>query len=326
MSNSIYEDKIYNQDRKMQFILDNGYKEGTQKIILRLFKVSQVVESELEKDLADFNREEIRRLGFLYAPKTEQSSNSNMTWLQKYIDWNVEEGLLQGVNPIANVSAEWKKQFVNSSLKRFWTDEEIRKIISTRVNKRDGAIVDLLFQGVFGSGGSEMLNLQIGSIDKVNNRLHLKDDNGLSRTIPVPEDTIDICLKAYDEDTYHKKNGKPSPDVKADTFAIVENSYIIRPAKSRTKTINEAGVNIIYSALARIAVEINEPNLTPLNIQNSGMIYYLKELYLDNNKTIVDEHFTMVLDRFNNKTDVSLYRMKADFLNEETILKVYPNL
>jgi site-specific recombinase XerD len=321
MSNVVYEDRLYNQDRKFEYLATKS--KGTREINARIFKVSQPLEEQLDKDLADFNRDDLLKLFYLFRPATKASSGANVAYVSKYIDWNLELGYKTGTNPLDFVDTEWKQMFANKVLKRFWTRDEINKIIRGRVNHRDKAIIELIFQGVMGTGGSELLNLQRESIDIANHRLHLHDDNTLSRTIPVPEETIDICMNAYNEERYHKANGDPAADIKSEFTTLVENNYIIRTAKTRVKSFNEARVSIVYSALARIAKSIDEPAFTPANIAKSGMLYYLKELYVSNNNQIVDEHYDMIMDRFNDKTEGDLYRLKQDVLNEEVLKSVY---
>src|SRR5690606_10787961 len=132
------------ESRKREF-MDN-YKEGTQKILSRLFKISQVMESNLNKDLCNFNREELRNLLFLYMPKTVYASRANTSWLNKYINWCIEEGYLNGVNPLEGTSKEWKEQFAVKAIKRFWTKKEIDSIIANRKNAQDAVVVALLFE------------------------------------------------------------------------------------------------------------------------------------------------------------------------------------
>jgi hypothetical protein len=321
MSNVVYQDKFFNQDRKFEYLATK--KKGTRTINERVFKVAYPMEEQLNKDLADFSKDELTKFFYLFRPATKASSSANVQYVYKYIEWNLEKNYKVGLNPLDFVDTEWKQQFANENIKRFWTKEEIDKIISTRVNYRDKALVSLLFQGVMGTAGSEILNLQRGSLDRHNFRLHLHDDNTLSRTIPVPEETIDYCLKAHLEDEYHKANGMPDPNIKSATLHLVDNDYIIRTGKSNYKKTEEAGMNIIHSALRRISKEINEPAFSPTNVVKSGMLYFLKELYVSNNNELLDEHYTMILDRFNNKTEGDLYRLKQDVLNVETIRSVY---
>lgn len=324
MSNKIYEEKFFNVDRKMKFIEENGYKEGTTKIILRIFKISQIIESELDKDLCDFNRDELRRLGFLFAPKTEASSNSNMTWLSKYISWCLDTGIKRGLNPLDAVSVEWKRQFANSAVKQLWTDKEIADIINPtkRANYQDSIIILLLFIGVRGSGNSEILNLREKDVDVHNNELHLRDDNNPPRFIKVDENVITMCKKALAEDFYEKMNGDPSPDIKAPRAQLVDNDYLVKSAITRTHHYDQSDKNIIHRRLTKIADELGEPHFTPMNIARSGQLALAKNIYLATGE-LTEGDIQGIAKQFGEDSDSAVYRLKNDLLTIENIKSVY---
>jgi site-specific recombinase XerD len=298
------------------------YKEGTIKIFQRLFKVSQVIEDELDKDLGDFSRDDLRRLGFMYMPKTAASSAANITYIQKYIDWCIDKKFRRGLNPLISVDTEWKRQFANASTKRFWTDRELDKIIESRNNAQDAVIISLLRNGVRGIGNSELLNLNKRSIDEFNNKLHLVDDNDNKRTIEVSEQCIKLCKQAIQETEYEKMNGNPDPNTRSMVAQLVDNDFVLRNANTRTVHVNEADKNIVHRRLTKIGDELGEINFIPLSITRSGMLEMAKNRFVANGK-LTDEDLIEVAIQFDEKSDGAIYRMKTEFLNEATIKELY---
>ncbi|GMX64490.1 hypothetical protein Elgi_37590 [Paenibacillus elgii] len=323
MSNRIYEDAMFNEEIKGKFISEYG--KGTQKIISRIFKISNAIESDLKKDLYSFSREELRRLMFLFMPTTENSSRHNVSWVSKYIDWAIDHGYKSGLNPLDTVGSDWHKQFVNNNIKKFWTDNEIYRIIDSRHNAQDAVIIILPFCGVGGEGHSEILNLTKNDVDVFNQRLHLINEDGKKRTINVDEKCIKLCVEALKEDTYAKMNGNTAPDNRADLANLVENDFVVRSANTNTEHFNEAEKNIVYRRLSKIANEINEPSFAPRYIAYSGMLAMAKELYLKSGK-LDKEEYKLIAEQFNFNMDQSLTRIKNEFLNLVTLKSLYPNI
>lgn len=323
MSNRIYEDKMYNEELKEQFISEYG--KGTQKIISRIFKISNSIENDLKKDLYSFSREELRRLMFLFMPTTENSSRHNVSWVSKYIDWAIDNGYKKGLNPLDTVGSDWHKQFVNNNIKKFWTDNEINGIIQKCANAQDAVIISLLFNGVGGEGHSELLNLTKADVDAFNSKLHLIAEDGSKRTVVVNENCIKLCEAALREDTYEKMNGNTSPDNRADLANLVDNDFVIRSANTNTEHFNEAEKNIVYRRLSKLANEINEPNFAPRYIAYSGMLAMAKELYSKSGK-LDKEEYKLIAEQFNFNMEQSLTRIKNEFLNLDTLKSLYPNI
>lgn len=322
MSNVIYEDKFYNEKVKYQFMDDNNYAKGTRQILSRIFKVSCSLETDLGKDLYDFSREELKKLFYLFMAKTAYSSRANCTWVSKYLNWTRESNIVSGENPLETVDKEWKEQFVNKSIKKYWTDKEIDKIISKRVNAQDAVVVSLLFNGVRGTANAEILNLHKNDVDAFNERLHLNDNNGNKRTIKVSEKCIGLCQAALKQDDYEKMNGNASKDIKSPTAHLVVNDFVVKSSNTRTEHLYEAEKNIVHRRLSNIANEEGEPQFIPTNLVNSGMLYMAKNLYLESGK-LEDEEYKKISEQFNVPMDQSMLRMKQEFLNLDFVKEFY---
>lgn len=324
MSNVIYDDRMYNEEIKQEFM--EQYGEGTRKILQRIFRISRPLEEDLGKDLYDFNRDELRRLFFLFGAKTAYSSKANVTWIHKYLDFCSEERYLEGTNPLDGTGKEWKEQFVVKSIKSLWTDEELNEIINSRVNDNDAVIIALLREGIRGQANSEITNLRREDVLEKTNELRLTDVNGNQRTIKVTTDLIKLCIRASLDMEYEKLNGNPDENTKSKTAAMADNDYIVKSAITRTINLEASDKNVVHRRLANIAKEIDEPNFTPSAIFNSGQLAMMKDIYLANNGTFSDEDYEQIFKQFGEDSEQSKARIKSEFLNIDTLVSVYPQL
>lgn len=320
LSNIVYEDKLFNENIKLKFIGD--YAISTQKILRRIFKISHLIEAELDKDLFEFNREELRRLLFVFQPSTEYSSKANVTWISKYISWAIDEGYKRGLNPLDTVDSAWKEQFVIRSIKKYWTDEELDEIIKDCANFQDSVIISLLRNGAGGKANVEICNLKLSDVNEETSELTLTDENSNKRVIKVSTDCINLCLRAAREYEYEKMNGNPSKDIKSPTIPLISNNYIIRSANTRTIHFEAAEKNIVHRRLVKLANEMNEPHFTPLSISASGMLEMAKNLYAERGG-LGDEEYDLIFAQFNELASHKQYRIKNEFLNITTLKDLY---
>lgn len=315
---------MYNEDVKNEYL--RLHKIGTQKTISRVFKISRQSEEDLGKDLYDFSREQIRKLLFLFHAKTEYSSRSNASLIQSYIDYCIESGYRKGLNPLEGTDKAWKEQFVNKSIKKYWTKQELYKIVDKLKNFQDKCIPLMLFYGIRGKGNAEMLNLKIEDVDTENNVLYVRDDKEkLKRKVYVDQRCIEICLKASKEYEYEKKNGKPDPNTKSLVTNLSSNRYIIKSSITRNERLEESDSHIVHRRLSNIAEIIGEPQFaSPLNLVASGAMSAAWDLYRVSGE-LGDEEFKLICEQFDIEEDQSLQRLKSEFLNIEFIKSLYEN-
>lgn len=325
MSNIQYLDEYYNKAVKDEFISEYG--STTQKTISRIFKVSRKSENDTNKDLYDFNREQLRRLLFLFMPKTIGSSNLNLTWISKYIDWSIQNSYLDGTNPLDGVSKEWSAQFVVTSNKKFWTLNELEKALRKLKleNAQDEVIPRLLFESVRGTNNSEILNLQKDDIKILSNELRLYDSvEKKERTIKVSDKLIQICEAALREDKYVKSNGNYSKDLKASPEAsLVDNYYVIKSSMTRTDHLQEADTHIVHRRLSNMAEELGEEGFSsPMNLYYSGLLYKLYIKFCEDQNVSEETYSKIFKDAGEDSTQVQT-RIRNEFLNIETLKTVY---
>lgn len=321
MANVIYDNELYNEEIKNAYLDTLG--SGTRRILERIFKISCPVEKELGKDLYAFGRDDLKRLFYLYLPSTPNASKGNVLYVQKYIEWAIDEGYKKGLNPLDSVNSAWKEQFVVKPEKRFWTDNEIDKMLDPNklVNAQDRIIIALLFEGVKGQENAEITKLRRKDVDFNTGELTLTDEDGSQRKIKVSDKCLLTIKKAIEEDDYIKKNGNPSEDIRSEKADLIDNDYVVRSAHTRTINFEDADKNIVYRRLKIVANEFGEVNLTPTNIYYSGMLLMAKALLLERGALSKNE-YEEIAERFNVSQAV-IQRLKTDFLNEKTIKEMY---
>lgn len=315
---------MFNPEIKNEFMLK--YKKETKDNFLRIFKVSNEIEKDLNKDLFKFSREEIRRMMFLFQPKTEYSSRNNLTLVKNYIDWSINNGYLVGISPLSGITNDWLAQFVVPSSKKYWTEDEMFDITSpyNLENAQDAIVPMLKFYGLGGQGNNEILNLQEQDINEALNMLHVKDTHlEKERNIYVPTKVIKLCQAALRETDYVKSNGNPKKTLKAKVTAkLVENSFIVKSSRTKTYHLEDAEKNIVYRRFEMIQEMTGLPHFTPNNISYSGMIFKAYQLFNERGG-LGDREYDEVFEQFGTESIPVQNRNKSEFLNLDTIKKLY---
>lgn len=322
MSNIIYEHKLFNKETKEEYLSELTTKSP----IERIFKVSASLEEFYQKDLYNFNREELRRLFFLLNPLRFNAIRNYANNISSYIDWAIAKGLRKSINPLLSIDKEWYEQFV-SKAKKYFTEEELEYFISKCRNAQDAVIIRLRMEGVGGSGNSELLNLKIGDVDEKKNTLKLTDKDGQVRFLKVSDKCISLCLAAHRQTTYLKKNGAYKKESKSTITNLVENDYILRSSITKTENFQEAEKFLVHRRLKVLADYFEEPYLSPTNISFSGMLMMAKKFF-DAKGKLEKSDYIAILETFgyrntDHKGVQNYYRLREDFLNEETLKKLY---
>lgn len=332
--NKVYFNDFYNKEQKDRFINDQT-EESTRKAYSRVLKRTALMEEKLNKDLYDFTLQEIMQ--FLLMLKATKLSSLQHTGsiLHNYIGWAIDQDLRKdNINPLSAVTSfEWYSQFVDDSSKMLFTEKDITNIVAGCRNYQDAAPIQGIFEGIMGKANSELANMKMEHIfQDEHGEYHIKlindtTEGSLIREIPISEDLYDILRVANKEDKYLKNNGIVSDTAKSKFNELVENDYIIRTAinaRSEEENIPVQG-QIISLRVKKVAKWNDLPQLTPINIRNSGMLKLARELYNKNGK-LDREEYSEICKRFNinQKPDGAYVNLlKKNFLNIDNIERLY---
>jgi hypothetical protein len=320
------EERLYNPDIKLEYLKEFDNEQSRTTIAYLFFK-SKEIEEIYEKDLYEFDIEEIKNVLHNTNPLNRMAAKTNGSILSNYISWAISKGLKRSnLNPLVDKSVEWYEQFVDKSKKIFITRDELKEIEKDLINAQDAVIPYLIFEGVLGTGASELINLKQSDIGE-NNVLYLEDDKYGKRETTVSEDCMRLIRQAIKETEYHKSNGKSQS--RNPILNLVENEYVIRSAQTNTEHVTKrADKHLIYRRIATISEFFELPYLNAKNIQKSGMIYMAKELYLRDGK-LDKEQYNEIAKKFGvrkqNINGYEYYNMSLlkEFINAENIKKLY---
>jgi integrase len=318
---------LYNEQIKNEFL--NTYNnEQTQNTIKYLLFKAYSIEKILDKDLYNFNISELGNVILNSDPLNLAVAKTNVRFLVQYLSWAIEKGLRNdNINPLRGIDDEWIGQFV-SKKKLYFSESEIRDIISKLVNYQDKAIIQMLFEGVNGHGVSEILNLKESDIS--GNILKVNDSKFESREIEVTDECIRLIKGALSENEYLLRNGNVERGNKK--LNLVTNDYVIRPVDRKVTDVNApSDKHTIYRRIAVIGELFDLPYLTVKNIERSGMLLMAKNLLEEYGK-LDYEQLEMIAQRFGlrrvlvngyNTYNTTILR---EYLNEENIMELYPEV
>lgn len=312
---------LYNEEVKNMFL--DRYPESTRKTYLRIFKKSYPTEKMLEKDLYEFNLDEIDSVLYDLRPLTFKSSLTNGRIITEYITFCIEQGLRSNnINPLRMVKSPYFEKFVDKNIKTLFSKNEIMQIEDACNNAQDAVILALLFEGAWGKELSEIRNLKREHVDFENRILTLIDHDGSERQLQVSQRCIDLIEKALQQDRYWKRNGEmdtTSNRRPRDYTDLVMSNYVIRASITKTDTYSKpVQISVIHRRLQTLSDVFGIPYLNPKNVVNSGMLYMAKNLYEKTGK-IGKEEYQQIAERFGVKDP---YTMRT-YITEENLEKVY---
>ncbi|PZT57429.1 hypothetical protein [Paenibacillus silvae] len=334
MSNKVYNEDFYNEEQKNRYLKD--FSAATKSSYSRVFKRAAIMEQNLNKDLYDFNLTEISEFLYMLGATKISSVRHTGSVIKNYIGWAIDQDLrIDNINPLdAVTSFEWYTQFATDNSSTLFSEEDIGNVVDGCLNFQDKAIVQAVFEGIMGRQNSEIINMKMEHIREIDNeyRITLYDNtrNGQEiREIPISNFLYNILRIANREDKHIKFNGILKTNIKSDTNKLMDNDYIIRSilsTKVKQGTEEPASIYLVQSRLTKIAEWNNLPQLTVMNIRNSGMLKMARDLYLKHGK-LETEEYAEIFTRYNIKKDKfgqwQCGPMKVEFLNIPTIKSIY---
>jgi integrase len=329
---NIIEKKLYNGELKLKYL--SNQLPATQAVYLRVLARASEIEKSTGIDLHDFNLNQIEQLLKLLKSTKLSTVMHSGALIQSYIRWAIELGLREDkINPLdAVASGEWYKQFVNTIVKTLFSEDEIDNIVDGTINFQDKVVVRALFEGIYGKGYSELLNLKLSDIkeDTLDTRLIDETSEGIkTRIVLITPFLYELFKTANNETEYLKNNGIFSEYTRKKTSELIMNEYIVRTVihpKARSLNNVRSESALINRRIGKIAEWHGQEGLTPTNIRNSGMLKMAYDIYKVKNDLDKNDYY-LICKAYNvgrTKNGSYIYsRMRSDFLNIENIKEVY---
>lgn len=324
--------KLYNGELKLKYL--SNQLPATQAAYMRVLARASEIEQSTGIDLHDFSLNEIEQLLKLLESTKLSTVMHAGAIIQSYIQWAIELGLREDkINPLdAVASGGWYKQFVDTNVETLFSDEEIENVIAGTINYQDKVVVRALYEGIYGKGYSELLNLKMSDIneDSLEARLIDETSEGIKTRIVVITPLLYKLFKEANKQTeYWKNNGIFSDYTRKKTSELIMNEYIIRTVvhpKARSLKNVRSESALINRRIGKIAKWHGQEGLTPTNIRNSGMLKMAYDIYKKKNDLDKNDYYSICKAYNVGRTKNGSYiysRMRSDFLNIDNIKKVY---
>jgi len=326
MSQQTLLSQMYNEAIKLNY-LERYENVDTKEVYGRIFKKSAQLEQQLEKDLYNFNEEELKLFVIqILQPKTKESSRSIYSTIASYIEWSIIESYSQHlVNP-------WKKRgqdYIYSlvmPVKNYMSYDEKQYILKTIINDQDKFIIEALWNGIQGDKLSELVTLMMNQVNIISHTIEIVNEQKekIREIIAFDDQLCNYAIQANAQRLYIKKNGQCSENTISESAELVESNYIIK--RSNTKHKGDKSHTTHYTVYNRIEMfrQLKDMDtfsnvLVTKNIVRSGMIYHALLLY-KRDGLLERAQIEEICNRFNVKFKWSM----KDFLNLDHLKKLYP--
>jgi site-specific recombinase XerD len=267
--------------------------------------------------------EEVEQVLFSMRPPTLAASRANISLVNGYFIWAIEQGLTNE-NPVDQIRAEeddnWLKKFITERNSHV-TEQELRQIEDWCVNAQDAVIFRLVWEGVYGHALSELSNLKMSDVDVENQILSLADAKGNHRQLHVSSRCIDLIKDAYRSDIYYKKNGEAVlEDYQREYVDLLSSEYVLKAGKTNTITTGQVNQHIILRRFKAICRLFDLEEVTTKSVAKSGMIKIAKDAMANG-----EELNRELMERIANRYVVNFWWSLRDFITLEEIKKLYPD-
>lgn len=313
--------KLYNPELKERF-LSTYDNEDTRTTIRYAFFKSYLIESVLDKDLADFNLDEIGKCIANSSPHNVQTAKATGRFLSAYISWAIEEGIREGSNidPLKGITSSWFEQFVDKSKKIHYSLDEFINLLEEIPNAQDQAFLCLLWEGL---NLEELREIHYNDINWNENKITVRVRNG--EVINLDNRFMRYIENAYKSTTYRtfKETGEHTEK------ELLQSDYLFKNLKSpRTKEGVPVTNAVFYTRLANIKKEFDLEYLTPNACKQSGQIHMAAELYKENGK-LEYEQFELIGDKYKvSKMTAGEYEyfnttLMREYISSENLKELY---
>lgn len=264
---------MYNEEFKKQFIADDANNKNFEKFMPTFFESIAKYEEEYNKDLCNFNIEEIRNY---FTSLSTSSINRCMNIRSQFIKYSA---YCEERNMVNDHQIHWEeadRQFVLNCINfgKVKSELVLRETLLRTINKfenaRDKFLPLAIFEGVCGNMYSDFRELTM-------------DDflpNGEKYDLILPNRTIDVTKQLY----YYAEESSESYVLYSERFqkgrAIFDTNdrRIIKRNKLASDTVADPGMSFLHkisNMLSKIKVNTGEAFFSQSALVNSGRLYYI---------------------------------------------------
>ena len=207
---------------------------------------------------------------------------------------------------------------VTARFNKYITRESLDEMQKQLVNEQDIALVELVFIGVLGKQGEELINLKVKDI--IPEKIIRNDKNEIikiepakiilpKRKLEINTRTFEILSEADGQKEYYKNNGEIIETTRSKQMIINTTDYVLRLAGS-TK-FDKITYNSIQARINRIKDFFGNPYLSLTSIWHSGMLETLKNI--KNEKGIIEKEDYVKVNAMYGYNKILWYQSKVRF-------------
>ena len=268
-----------------------------------------ILEKQFNKDLFDFNYEQLEELWKSLRALTVRSLQNTISTVEQYIEFAIKNKMVENKINLASAfdTKEKLEKYLNRDAETVFSKSTIMSICIDATNAQDGVIPALIFDGVsYKNEYGELINLKRKDIDFKNSTIKLGN-----RTIPMSSQTAILVRHALDVNDYYSVTGNQSRKYK-----IAESNYVLRGLRNnyqcKWRNVNQRIIKIS---------ELNDLEyLNATTISYSGQIHYGVELM--NEGLSMEEAVLKIIERFdinNNESSRFYVRTRVEaFLKSQS--------
>lgn len=273
MSNVVYEQIMYNEEIKNEFL--STYPATTAQNYRRIFLHSRAMEEKLGKDVYLFSANELDQLIAAHKAPTIISVRMIVSVLNSYIVWAMTKKLTR-VNHFDFLSTQKEWPHCHVAAREWLLEETIDQITDFCENAQDGILFRLIFEGVSGRALQEVINLKIDDVDFENKILTLRQEIG-TRTINVSDKLLKLISEAYAEHYYQLRNGT----AKGDTAMInlIPSKHVVKNCRIGMAEAPYVSKQSIWKRIKDICEMFGLEGVTIKSLVLSGELHMANMLY-----------------------------------------------
>lgn len=303
---------LFNSKLKEAFLMDwcktnkdsDEMKKSAEELYRKILQKASKYESDLNKDLFEFNYDELSGLLGLYRASSMKSITTVFTAIKRYIKWTI---ISKNAGDIIPYIDNFKKKDLEKYLfiqDKFVTKEELfEDILPTADNDQDVVILALLFDLVKGQATCEIRNLKKSDIDFENQIAKIRnEENDTYREVKLSKETIELIKRANKQSDYTrelKKDVKELDSQTSLTYELADTDYILRGVERKvgkgtaTKENSPISYQVADTRVKRVVMKAGRPHITTLTIYQSGVLWRLYELEKEKGELTVEDYKTI---------------------------------
>lgn len=255
---------MYNDEIKRAFI--ETRKDYEQAYVV-LFNQTAPYETHYGKDVCDFTFSELIYMYKMWNLRSDSTLWLKNSYLKYYEVWANENGYKNSLeSPFNIVTTDILQQCINQSLRKIGviSRDELLKCINKSANPREQFMTLALFE--FGKGKSYE-DIFFARMEDINVAKHqMKLHSG--RIVEISDELIKFVNKSSKTDEYflNEKNSAP----------LIDDGTIIKRFRNSSGALGKGLV--VYNGIRKLLQDTELGNyVSTLNIESSGMIWFIKE-------------------------------------------------